>query len=456
MAVWSVVNKSDLQREGRIDAEYYQPYFLDIAKKIRSHKSVLSIGRISDSVVNGVEIRTYCEKGIPYLRVGDIRSLFIDVDNAVHIDQKLASQVTKDVELQQGDLLIARSGSIGQFTITTPDLEGTVISSHLMRVRLKKEFNPYYVVAFLNSKFGVAQLLRRNNGAVVPEINQPALRTIEIVLLDKKIQKDIENNIRLAYSKKQEVKKLYAEAESLLLKELGINNLDLSHRLSYTTTISAIRDANRFDAEYFQPKYLNVLKAVKKSGFRVEQLSRLIYPIKNGFDYRGYSEDGHPYIRVGDIKKDVVDWENAARVNISPDEMTKDVRLKADDVLFTRKGTYGHAGVVTAESKDAIISSEIMLLRLRKDSGVLPRYLSLLLNSDLGYYQVDRESHGAQNYSITQEALGRLKIIIPPEKIQHKIVIKVEESLQARSDAKKLLSNAKQRIEELIEKGKTS
>ena len=51
---------------------------------------------------------------------------------------------------------------------------------------------------------------------------------------------------------------LYTEAEALLLAELGLDRLDLSHQATYTAQFSGAWAAGRLDAERFQPKYGNL------------------------------------------------------------------------------------------------------------------------------------------------------------------------------------------------------
>ena len=134
-------------------------------------------------------------------------------------------------------------------------------------------------------------------------------------------------------------------------------------------------------------------------------------------------------------------------------DVQKDVGLQIGDILFTRKGTYGNVAVVRQGQEQAIISSEIMLLRLRKnlDWPILPDYLALFLNSSLGYQQVERRVHGVAYYSISQPDLAEVQIVIPPVSLQKRLAEKVQLSLAAEQDAKRLLAEAKTHVERMIE-----
>lgn len=151
--------------------------------------------------------------------------------------------------------------------------------------------------------------------------------------------------------------------------------------------------SSRLDAEYYQPKYDEAEKAITDCGFPTEKLGNLIEAVQNGYDYRDYTETGTPYIRVGDVKGGQINIEHAVKIPISIADVSKPIGLQVGDILFTRKGSFGNSAVVTELEVDSIISSEIMLVRLTvlQKESLLPEYVSLFLNSDLGYLQISEE-----------------------------------------------------------------
>ena len=66
--------------EDRIDAPFYQKQYLEPVRKLK--KKGISIGNLGDyikSTSNGIEIRKYVPYGTPYLRVSDMKSLFVSL-----------------------------------------------------------------------------------------------------------------------------------------------------------------------------------------------------------------------------------------------------------------------------------------------------------------------------------------------------------------------------------------
>ncbi|MGQ9847785.1 MAG: hypothetical protein ACUVQP_09865, partial [Bacteroidales bacterium] len=188
MAVFSIVKLSELEGAKRIDAEYYQPEYLEIAK-ILQNRPYKKFMEVVSNIINGAEIREYVKEGLAYLRVSDIKEFFIDLSSVVRISKD--SRIKQNIKLKENDILLSRSGSLAIAAIATPDLSDSVISSHLMRISVKR-VNPYFLVAFLNSKFGKSQIMQRNNGAVVPEINHPSLRSVLVAFLSENVQAEIE------------------------------------------------------------------------------------------------------------------------------------------------------------------------------------------------------------------------------------------------------------------------
>jgi hypothetical protein len=272
---------------------------------------------------------------------------------------------------------------------------------------------------------------------------------IEVVVPSPEFQSAVADQIRRSIAERERSQTLANEAEALLLAELGLDRLDLSYQATYAAQFSAAWAAGRLDAEYFQPKYGRIRTAIQNGKHPTQKLGSLIHPIRNGFDYREFTDKGTPYIRVGDVKKGRVDLVGAAKIPITIDDVGKDVGLRPGDVLLTRKGTFGNAAVVRQGQEHAIISSEIMLLR-PKNPYVQPDYLALFLNSPAGYLQIEQRVHGVAFYSISQPDLAEVEIPVPGGAVQQHLGDLVAQAILAEIAAHRLLEEAKRRVEEMV------
>lgn len=94
-----------------------------------------------------------------------------------------------------------------------------------------------------------------------------------------------------------------------------------------------------------------------------------------------------------------------------------------------------------------------MLVRLTSVSkqAILSEYVSLFLNSQFGYLQVERRVHGVAYYSISQPDLASLLIPILPKLQQQNIVEKIKSSFSLKQKSRQLLEIAKTGVERAIE-----
>lgn len=237
-----------------------------------------------------------------------------------------------------------------------------------------------------------------------------------------------------------------------------MENWEPPEPLTYTRRASEALAAGRLDAEHFQPKYDAAISRMGERGLRIERLANLIQPILNGWDCREFVEEGTPYIRVGDVRGCRIKLESAERVGIDMSDVGKDISLRVGDVLFTRKGSFGNAAPVRKGEEQAIISSEIMLVRRKPEwiDKLLPEFLAVYFNSIAGALQSEQWAHGVAFYSISQEDLQRFAIPILPVRFQTQIAENLEASHAARQDAQSLLERAKRAVEVAIEQGEAA
>jgi hypothetical protein len=161
-----------------------------------------------------VEIREYTDKGVPYLRVGDLHDFTISADSVKRVSVPAAAAEIDKVRLIAGDVLVSRSGSLAVTGVVEAEWAHSVISSHLIRVRIvNPNYDPYYVAAFLAAMPGKMQIIQQSNGGVQPEINQPALKRILIPRLSDEQQLKVREGIHAAHAARQRAHLLLAAAQ---------------------------------------------------------------------------------------------------------------------------------------------------------------------------------------------------------------------------------------------------
>jgi Type I restriction modification DNA specificity domain len=207
--------KDSFASSGRLDAEHYQFKYDQLLESFdATGYEIVNIDAIVFEMLNGAEVREYQDDGVPYLRIGDLKYLDIDPDTVVCIDPQSAEKGLNKIELLTGDVLLSRSGSLAVSAVVDSNWTHALISSHLIRLRLRdNRFDPYFFALFLSIAPGKMQIQQWSNGGVQPEINQPALKGIYVPVVPKNTQLQIRKLILKAKELRNESKRLLEVAK---------------------------------------------------------------------------------------------------------------------------------------------------------------------------------------------------------------------------------------------------
>lgn len=276
--------------------------------------------------------------------------------------------------------------------------------------------------------------------AAQKNINLKQLGKLPLIVPDKDIQQKIVSIMESAYLKKNQLKKesqaLLESIDMYLLQELGIKSSieenTIQSRIFYTSSNKVL--GNRFDPNYYEGEH-EFNAVISTSKFLICNFRQLIRSITNGIEIRKYSKKGFRYLRVSDMSKHGIVNKNARYVDV--DNIPSKIKLTANDLLISRSGSLGLIEVVTDEIVDSILSSHIFRIQLLH--SVNEYYIQEFLRSSLGQYQIFKLNNGGIIPEITQNALGRIKICIPPKTKQDEIA---NHLMQLRARSKELLYKA--------------
>ena len=130
------------------------------------------------------------DNGVAFIRGGDVSQGRIAIDVLRTISPQL-SQTYKRTLLRGGELLISLVGNPGEVAITPSSLQGANIARQVGLIALKPEVDAKYVMYFLMSPVGRAELFTRTGGAVQQVINLAELKTVAVPLPSLAVQQRI-------------------------------------------------------------------------------------------------------------------------------------------------------------------------------------------------------------------------------------------------------------------------
>lgn len=448
---YSIIKKSQLEGALRLDAEYYQPEFLNI-KKIFANRKNKNFRELSLFVKKGIfdiSPEKYKNYGIPLIRVQNIRNGMIDGSGMVYISEKDHESENK-TELNEFDFVLSKIGTVGEVAYLDSKYKKWNFSQNVIGIKLDKaKINSAYVLFFLLSKFGQLQIRRAEMGQVQPKLELEDIRNLKIIRIEK--EKIFDKCLAEILELRNESELFYKQAENILLEELELKDFENDKSLFSVVNFSEVENANRIDAEYFQEKYKKLVKSIKLNN--AKKLGDLV-SIKKGFEpgAEEYKEEGKLFIRVSSLSINGI--ENSDQKYLSEklyQELKNDYEPKVGEILLTKDATPGIAYAVK-EPVEGIMSGGILRLKLK--DNINGEYLTLCLNSIIGKMQAERDAGGSVIAHWRPEQVKNIMIPILPKKIQQKIADLVRQSHEARKKAKELLEEAKRKVEEMIENKK--
>ncbi len=446
--IYSIIQKSQLEGALRMDAEYYQPEYLNLEKKLRifESKKLFDIAQVAGGKRLPIE-ETFSIEGIPYLRVMDIYATFVDLLGIKYISEKLHN-LLKQYQIQKKDILVTIVGNtVGLVGYNQYDLRPFNFTENCARIRAKEVF-PEFLLAVLLSKIGQLQVDREKVGTAQPKLSLDRLRNFFIPVPTKELQKKIREIIEASTESNQNAENLYAQAEDLLLEELGLKDFKTDDDLFSIVNLSNVKSARRMDAEYFQPKYEKLISKIKNR-LKLEDIAT----IKRGslIDPKYYSEtEGIPYLRGGDFSSGRI--EKSSLIYINGFKLENETRVKTNDIVFASIGSVGTLSLVDEEFDNSFISNNTAKISIKNKQEIIPEYMFIVLQSIVGKWQFERESSQTAQPKISDSQVKNFYIPTLPKPTQQKIAGLVSQSHEARKKAKELLEEAKQKVEELIEK----
>ncbi|MCD4681480.1 MAG: restriction endonuclease subunit S [Bacteroidales bacterium] len=439
----------------RFDSEYFLPVYLQFEKIIKNkHDKFVTLKELNlkiDASAFYPSLEPYYGLGtMPFIRVLDT-NIRIDYDNCIKIPTDILNEYKTLKTGKRGDIILTKGGSVARIGLLEKD---SVLSRDLIFVNTSKlpEKDYVFIFYYFLTEFYNKLLIRSSSMTAQPHLTLTLVKHIPLYTPTKPFRDFIYDlhcqNVRYHQNSKQ----LYSEAQTLLLSELNLLNWKPKHQLSFIKNYSDTQQAGRFDAEYFQPKYDEIVEVLVNK-HRAKPIGDYdIFDITTGQYSEEYVESnkGAPYIRGTDLTNGSVDIDNLLYLPIK--SQIEDKKAKAGDVVVTRVGTIGLSARIPKECEGGTISDNLIRIRISDKEKIDTYYLLVYLNSIVGKELMLRNGRGSVQQRLNQETLKEIVFPILPFDKQLSIAEKITESFNLRKQSKHLLECAKKAVEIAIEK----
>lgn len=194
----------------RIDAEYYQPKYEELASLLKSYSRGWKC--CSETIqMNNKNVIPELKKEYRYLELSNIGNIGEILDCSIEFGVELPSRARRQVKT--GEVLISSvEGSLDKVALIDDEYNDALCSTGFHIVS-SKEINSETLLVFFKSMAGYMQLKKGCTGTILTAINQSEFAKIIIPLIREEIQEEIKQKVTESQAKLKEAKRLIEVAK---------------------------------------------------------------------------------------------------------------------------------------------------------------------------------------------------------------------------------------------------
>lgn len=406
------------------------------------------------SFINGMPYNSEffnTEDGVHVAKIGDVTNKRDESEWEFISEEEFYLQ--KGQLLTDGDILMTLTGDppdIGKVSYIHNPINASW-NQRVAKIRLAEDqeyfisSNVLYVI--LSTELIRKQLERYAKGIRQRNLGNESLGRLLVPILSNTIQRKIKDCFVSANDLRLKAKAAYDDASNYLNLILGLDHLVLTEQSTTQKRFKDIKVSDRFDAEYYQPKYDELFERLKP--YQTKRLSEIVSITKSiepGSE--AYEDEGIPFIRVANLTKfGITDTD----IYLSLEKYKDVIRPKKDTILLSKDGSVGIAYKVNKDLN--IITSRAILHLTLIDDEIMPDYLTLVLNSMIVKMQAERDAGGSIIQHWKPSEIENVIIPILETEAQQEITNKIRDSFRLREESEHLLNLAKTSVEVAIEQG---
>lgn len=441
---YSIVNYSAVLKNPikRLEAEFHN-----------SVSSLITDYYFGGDIIQFVQYGTSKElnetnSGFPTLRLNEFESLFIK--RPEKYCDKIDKATFESLSLKRYDVLICRTNGnpklVGKSAIVLEDYD-YAFASYLFRIRTDhKKILPSSLVLYLNSSFGRNEIEKNLMISNQANFSPAKFREILIAKLGVDFQEQLDRMVSLSFDKHRKANSLYHQTEQVLLLELSLSKWKSKAQTSFTADFSKIKYFGRIDAEYFQPKYDEIIQTVKSYKGGWEPLGDLV-KIKDQ-NFSPAKDKEYKYIELANIgaNGEITGYTTSLGRDL-PGRARRKVSSK-DLIVSTIEGSLSGISLIESDLDGALCSTGFYVIN---SDSINSETLLVYLKSTAGQHLLKKGCSGTILTAINKDEFS--KIVIPKFNvdIQTEIKDKITRVYNLRNGSKQLLEIAKRAIEIAIE-----
>ncbi len=393
------------------------------------------------------------EHGVPFISSAEINSLRPRLKG--YLSKKLTKRLDELI-IQNWDILISCSGTIGNIALAADNLTGIALTQDAIRLRAESADTAGYIAAFLRGKYGKLQIVQTTYGSVIPHIEPQHLEGILIPTLHPVQRIELGRKFVEAAEARDAANRLLDAADNKLHEELELPYLSSRRVRKDKPPISKVKASKlfgRLEASFHAPEVFWVLNKIRgcPTEFTTVSNSRVAKEIRAITKFRK-----RVYVQKGGIpmlsSKQLFQYDPIDVKRLAKGAHTKDlpeIGLKKNMVAITCSGTIGRVQIIPGYMEEWTANQHAT--RIIAAGGMNPGFLYAWLASDIGHRLITRHSYGSVILEADKDMLGSVPFPLPDASIRDNIGNLVLAANDLRDKAWRKEREAIKQIEELIE-----
>jgi restriction endonuclease S subunit len=444
LSLYEVLDQNEVLR---LDSDYYQKEFLEneslLKKRTWSYLKDLVVSIKSFGAYSLCSEIEYLDEGIPFLRGQNIKGGVVDFSDCHHINEAANALLWKS-EVMPRMVLLTMSGTVGNTAVAMEDWRYPINSNQdIAKISVLSNLNPYFLCTFLMGKHGSSQMRRLPVGSVQQHTFIWQLEKLLTPIHSIDFQTRIEEIFKAAHQKRDQSKALYAEAENLLLDELGLQDRQPSEeQIAVKSFQESFLHTGRLDAEYYQAKYQTMLSLLGRSGKRIRDVADFA---KDRFDPSRV--DSFEYIEFGNLSGDG-STENETIFAADAPSRAQWIVQTGDVITSTVRPIRRLSALIENHQRGFVCSSGFAVLR---PTNIAPELLLVFLRAPIICEILDLHTTASMYPAISTDDLMAIPIPEFSDQLAAEVTQKISQSRITKQSSKHLLDVAKRGVEMAIE-----
>lgn len=203
-----------------------QSLFLDMfGDPVRNEKGWVNVElmQLCKKITDGThKTPTYLENGVIFLSAKNIKNFKLNCLNPKYISEEEYSELNKRCNVEVGDILITKSGSLGMAALVEFAFKFSIFESLALIKYMRETVNGIFLLYFLNTKSTQQQYNDITKGVGVKHLHLTDLRKLKVILPPIELQNQFAERVQIIENQKQQAQESLEKSELLfqsLLKE---------------------------------------------------------------------------------------------------------------------------------------------------------------------------------------------------------------------------------------------